>query len=86
MAKRKAGRPPAGVQPGEKSSTYHQLTLRIPHEPLAQLDALAGVLRLPRWRVVAQALAAYVGEGSTLSDEQLRAVRVVAKVHAKESD
>jgi hypothetical protein len=64
------------------SSTYHQLTLRIPDEPLAVLDALAGVLRLPRWRVVVQAVAAYVGEGTALSDDQLRAVRAVLKAQA----
>ena len=82
MAKKKrAGRPPAGLVPGEKSSAYQQLTLRIPREPLGQLNAVAGVLRLPRWRVVVQAVAAYVGDGPGLTDEQRRAVRAVLKAH-----
>jgi predicted transcriptional regulator len=87
MPKRSAaGRPPAGVRPGEKSSDYHQLTLRIPPETLRQLDAIAGTLFVPRWRVVVQAVAAYVREGATLSDEQVRAVRAVMKLQAKSGD
>jgi predicted transcriptional regulator len=80
MLKRaRGGRPPAGVRPGEKSSEYHQLTLRIPPEALRHLDALAGVLTLPRWRVVVQAVAAYAREGAPLSDDQARAVRAVLR-------
>lgn len=79
VTSRAAGRPPAGVRPGEKSSEYHQLTLRMPPESLRQLDAIAGALRLPRWRVVALAVAAYVGAGPALSDAQVRAVRAVLK-------
>lgn len=81
MAKRPAvGRPPAGVRPGEKSSDYHQLTLRMPPESVRQIDALAFALKQPRWRLVALAVAAYVREGPSLSDAELRAVRAVLKV------
>jgi hypothetical protein len=80
---RRGGRPAAGVRPGEKSSEYHQLTLRIPPETLGQLDAVAGTLKLPRWRVVVQAVAAYIGDGPSLADDQLRAARGVLRVQAK---
>ena len=84
MAKRaRMGRPPAGVRPGEKSSDYHQLTLRIPPETLRHLDAVTGVLMQPRWRVVALAVAAYVREGPSLSDDQVRAVRAVQRAQAR---
>jgi predicted transcriptional regulator len=83
MAKRRGGRPPAGLRPGEKSSEYHQLTLRIPPETLRQLDAAAGALSFPRWRVVVQAVAAYVREGPGLNDDLLRAARAVLRAQSK---
>jgi len=84
MAKRaKGGRPPAGLRPGEKSSSYHQLTLRIPPEALRHLDAAAGALNLPRWRIVTQAVAAYVRDGPAPSEEEIRAIRAVMRAQAK---
>jgi hypothetical protein len=44
---------------------------------------MAGALTVPRWRAVVQAVAAYVREGSALSDDQLRAVRAVLRAQSK---
>ncbi|MEX2273021.1 MAG: hypothetical protein WD690_16220 [Vicinamibacterales bacterium] len=60
----KPGRPPAG-ELGEKISDYAQMTLRLPHRTRARLVALAGMTGMPLWRVVDQALQAYVVRMST---------------------
>ena len=52
------GRPPAGWN-GEKTSTYPQLSLRLPPETLAKVRELSRVLRVPQWRIIADAIDAY---------------------------
>ena len=64
--KRSAGRPPTGFE-GEKSSQYKRLALRLPNDALATLDAISRAVNLPQWHVVADALAAFLGEGKGLS-------------------
>ena len=49
----------------------------------AELEAAAGALKRPAWRVLVDAVKAYVGSGPTLSDEERRAVRVVLRLHEK---
>ena len=78
---RPVGRPSTGMRPGEKASLYRRFTLRLPPETVAELDAAAGALRRPAWRVVVDAIKAYVGSGPALTDEERRAVRVVLKLH-----
>ena len=75
------GRPPTGLK-GERISTdYHRLTLRIPKDLHAVLAAASGALRRPQWRVLIEALLAYVGEGEPLSEPERRAVRTVLRLH-----
>jgi len=73
-AKKGAGRPPTGLE-GQKSSEYRRLALRLPDDALANLDAISRVVRLPQWRVVADALAAYIGAGEALSERDRGLVR-----------
>ena len=47
----------------------------------AELEAAAGGLRRPAWRVVVDAIRAYVGSGAGLADEQQKVVRAVLKLH-----
>ena len=75
------GRPTTGVRPGEKVSEYQRFTVRLPDDVRAELDAAAGVLQLPAWRVLVDAVRAYVGTGPGLTDEQKRVVRAVLKLH-----
>jgi predicted DNA-binding protein len=54
--RRKAGRPPAGARAGEKVRDYPQLSVRVPSEFKARLNALSAVTGLAQWRVVVEAL------------------------------
>jgi hypothetical protein len=77
------GRPATGVRPGEKVSQYRRFMLRLPDDVRAELEAAAGALKQPAWRVVVDAIRAYVGSGPALSDEQKRVVRAVLKLHER---
>jgi hypothetical protein len=80
---RPVGRPTTGIRPGEKASDYKRFAVRLPDDVRAELEAASGALRKPAWRVVIDAIKAYVGTGPSLSDEEKRAVRVVLKLHEK---
>jgi hypothetical protein len=77
------GRRPAGIRSGEKVSEYRRFTVRLPDDVRAELDAAAGALRRPAWRVLVDAVRSYVGTGPALSDEERRAIRVVLRLHEK---
>lgn len=55
-ARRRIGRPPAGARDGEKVKDYPQLSIRVPHEFKARLNALSAVTGLAQWRVIVQAI------------------------------
>src|ERR1700686_4367441 len=44
------GRHPTGIRPGEKVSDYKRLTVRLPDDVRAELDAAAGALKCPQGR------------------------------------
>lgn len=54
--KRRAGRPPAGARDGEKVKDYPQLSIRVPMEMKARLNALSVVTGRSQWRVVVDAI------------------------------
>jgi predicted DNA-binding protein len=54
--RRRAGRPPAGAREGEKVKDYPQLSIRLPIEMKARLNALSAVTGLAQWRVVVEAI------------------------------
>jgi len=56
MTKRRAGRPPAGAKEGEKVKDYPQLSIRVPVEMKARLNALSAVTGLSQWRIVVEAI------------------------------
>jgi hypothetical protein len=80
------GRRPTGIRPGEKVSDYPRFAVRLPNDVRAELEAASGALRRPGWRVVIDALRAYVGSGPTLTDDERRVVRAVLKLHQPKSD
>jgi hypothetical protein len=57
---RRTGRPPAGAREGEKVTDYPQLSVRLPAEAKAKLQALSLVNNLPQWRLVSDAIECYV--------------------------
>jgi predicted DNA-binding protein len=54
--RRRAGRPPAGAKEGEKVKDYPQLSIRVPLEFKARLNALSAVTGLAQWRVIVEAI------------------------------
>lgn len=54
--RRRAGRPPAGAKDGEKVKDYPQLSVRLPIEFKARLNALSAVTGLAQWRVIVEAI------------------------------
>jgi hypothetical protein len=54
--RRRAGRPPAGAREGEKVKDYPQLSIRVPIEMKARLNALSAVTGLAQWRVIVEAI------------------------------
>lgn len=79
------GHPPTGLRPGEKLSDYQRMTIRLPPDVRAGLDAAGYVLGRPQWRVLVDAILAYVGDGPGLSADEQRRVRVARRVGAKGS-
>ena len=53
---RRAGRPPAGAREGEKVKDYPQLSVRVPVEMKARLNALSAVTGLAQWRIIVEAI------------------------------
>ena len=54
--KRRIGRPPAGARAGEKVKDYPQLSIRVPVEFKARLNAISAVTGLAQWRVIMEAI------------------------------
>ena len=50
------GRPPAGAKEGERVRDYPQLSIRVPLEFKARLNALSAVTGLAQWRVIVEAI------------------------------
>jgi predicted DNA-binding protein len=60
VPRRRVGRPPAGAREGEKVKDYPQLSIRVPVEMKARLNALSAVTGLAQWRVIVDAIDCYV--------------------------
>jgi predicted DNA-binding protein len=58
--RRRVGRPPAGARAGEKVKDYPQLSIRLPADVKAKLQALSLVGGRPQWRVITDAIECYV--------------------------
>ena len=80
------GRRPTGINPGEKVSDYRRFAVRLPDDVRAELEAASGALHKPAWRVVIDAIRAYVGSGPELTDDERRVVRAVLKLHQDRRD
>ena len=68
---RQIGRPPAGAREGEKVKDYPQVSVRLPPEIKARLEALSAVRGTPQWRVISAAVLCYFNE---LSRQERRMV------------
>jgi len=61
-AVRRIGRPPAGARAGERVKDYPQLSIRLPGEVKAKLQALSLVASRPQWRIITDAIDCYLRE------------------------
>ena len=68
------GRPPVGAK-GEKVSDYPQVMIRLPHGTKDVLEALSGLTGTPVWRLIDQAVDAYVKQLSESERKLLASVR-----------
>ena len=59
-ARRPIGRPPAGAREGEKVKDYPQLSIRLPVEIKAKLQALSVISARPQWRLISEAIDCYL--------------------------
>jgi predicted transcriptional regulator len=55
------------------------MTIRLPDETLAALDAIGRVVKRPMWRVMVDAVAAYCGDGEALSESDRRLARALLR-------
>ena len=60
--RRRVGRPPAGAKEGERVKDYPQLSVRVPLEMKARLNALAAMTGLAQWRVIVEAIDSFVDD------------------------
>ena len=60
--RRRIGRPPAGARAGEKVKDYPQLSIRLPEDVKAKLQALSIIAAKPQWRIITDAIECYVRE------------------------
>jgi predicted DNA-binding protein len=60
--RRRAGRPPAGAREGERVKDYPQLSIRVPTEMKARLNALSAVTGLAQWRVIVEAIDCFISD------------------------
>jgi predicted transcriptional regulator len=58
------GRPPAGARAGEKVKDYPQLSIRLPGDVKATLQALSLVTSRPQWRIITEAIDTYLRDRS----------------------
>jgi predicted transcriptional regulator len=63
-SKRRIGRPPAGAKEGEKVKDYPQLSIRLPTDVKAKLQALSLIAARPQWRIITDAIDCYLRERS----------------------
>jgi hypothetical protein len=74
--RRRIGRPPAGAREGEKVKDYPQLSIRVPGEVRARLQALSTIKSRPQWRIITDALDCYL---DARPDEERRRVNEIVK-------
>ena len=61
---RRIGRPPAGARAGERVKDYPQLSVRVPGDVKAKLQALSLVASRPQWRIITDAIDCFLRDRS----------------------
>ena len=63
-SQRRIGRPPAGARAGERVKDYPQLSVRVPGDVKAKLQALSLVASRPQWRIITDAIDCFLRDRS----------------------
>jgi len=58
--RRRIGRPPAGARAGEKVKDYPQLSIRLPADVRAKLQALSKISGRPQWRLITESIECFL--------------------------
>ena len=69
---RRIGRPPAGARAGERVKDYPQLSVRLPGDVKAKLQAISMVSARPQWRIITEAIDCYLRDRSDAEREMVK--------------
>ena len=61
---RRIGRPPAGAHAGEKVKDYPQLSIRLPGDVKAKLQALSVITGRSQWRLITDSIECFLKDQS----------------------
>lgn len=81
--RRRIGRPPAGARAGERVKDYPQLSIRLPGDVKAKLQAISLVASRPQWRIITEAIDCYLRDRS--DDERQMVDRLSRRSRARKS-
>jgi len=70
-ARRRIGRPPAGARAGERVKDYPQLSVRVPGDVKAKLQAISLVSARPQWRIITEAIDCYLRDRTDAERQQV---------------
>jgi predicted DNA-binding protein len=70
--KPRIGRPPAGAREGEKVKDYPQLSIRLPADVKAKLQALSVISSRPQWRLISDAIECYLRDRPDAEQQMVR--------------
>jgi hypothetical protein len=78
---RRIGRPPAGARAGEKVKDYPQLSIRLPGEVKAKLQALSVITGRPSWRLITDSIECFLKDRP--EDEQRMVRELVGRSRSR---
>jgi predicted DNA-binding protein len=81
--RRRIGRPPAGARAGERVKDYPQLSVRVPGDVKARLQAISLVSARPQWRIITDAIDCYLRERTDAERQQVHALAKEPRVRAR---
>jgi predicted DNA-binding protein len=81
VERRRIGRPPAGARAGEKVKDYPQLSIRLPADVRAKVQALSVISGQPQWRLITEAIECFLRERSEA--EQKLVAELVGRVRSR---
>jgi hypothetical protein len=81
--RRRIGRPPAGARAGERVKDYPQLSVRVPGDVKARLQAISLVSARPQWRIITDAIDCYLRDRTDAERQRVHALAKEPRVRAR---